>query len=127
MDVYSQNPTGQAIMEKWVEGSVGPGWYPLIGKLIDELLCAGWDGQITQIKEKFGSLRAYIGYGSDEIYHIIDKYHALSVHTCEDCGKPGRNKTSPGGYWLHTLCASCRRKETIKRKRWMNERANRCC
>ena len=34
--------------------SIGRGWLPLVQDLIEELIQAGWNKQITQVKEKFG-------------------------------------------------------------------------
>jgi hypothetical protein len=80
---------------------VGPGWYDMLKNLIDELIAAGWDKQICQVKEKFGTLRFYVNSASDECYKIISKYEKLSSTVCENCGEPG--KLRQGG-WLATLC-----------------------
>jgi len=81
--------------------SCGDGWLQLIHDLIEELIAAGWDKHSTQIKEKFGGLRFYIGGGSEEVWDIISKYEKLSYETCEDCGEPGEIRK--GGWW-RTLC-----------------------
>lgn len=52
---------------------VPPSWYPLIKELIDDLIALGWDKQITQIKEKYGTLRFYINSGTDAIHNRIEK------------------------------------------------------
>ena len=82
--------------------SCGDGWLQLIHDLIEELLAAGWDKHILQIKEKFGGLRFYIGSGSEEIHDIISKYEHLSYETCEVCGETGRIRNDLG--WIPTLC-----------------------
>lgn len=86
---------------------VGEGWKPLVEELIKRLkLETSWDGEILQIKEKFGELRFYIRAGSPEIWKIIDEYEEKSRHTCEVCGQPGELR----GYlpWISqstkTLC-----------------------
>ena len=81
--------------------SVNDGWLNLIRNLIDELIKAGWDKEIVQVKEKFGGLRFYIGGGNDTIFKIITKYETLSYSVCEDCGQPGQVRT---GGWIRTLC-----------------------
>jgi hypothetical protein len=81
--------------------SVGPGWYGLLKKLIEESIAAGWDRQICQVKEKFGGLRFYINGASTEVHDIISKYENLSYEICEECGEPG---TVRGGGWIQTLC-----------------------
>lgn len=55
----------------------------------------------TQVKEKYGELRFYTNYSSDEIDEAIDKAELKSSVTCEVCGEPG--KTRNGG-WIVTLC-----------------------
>lgn len=80
---------------------IGPGWYKLVKDLIEELIAAGWDKQVCQVKEKFGSLRFYINSASDECFKIISKYEELSTKTCEECGEPGQLRQ---GGWLATLC-----------------------
>jgi hypothetical protein len=82
--------------------SCGDGWLQLIHDLIEELLAAGWDKQIKQIKEKFGGLRFYINTGNEEIWNIISKYERLSYETCEECGEPGELRRDLG--WWRTLC-----------------------
>jgi len=82
--------------------SVGDGWLQLIHDLIEELIAAGWDTQVCQVKEKFGGLRFYINTGSDEIFDIISKYEEKSYKTCEVCGEKGELHTNMG--WHRTLC-----------------------
>ncbi len=86
---------------------VGPGW----GSLIEELykLCDENDIMITQVKEKFGGLRFYIGGAPFEIHDKIEEVEKRSLKICEQCGEPG--KVGPivkGGYWVATLCDKCR-------------------
>jgi hypothetical protein len=78
------------------------GWYPLIQKLIEDLIELGWDKQITQVKEKFGGLRFYINGGSKEIYDRISEAEKESYDICEDCGAPGELRKDLG--WYFTLC-----------------------
>jgi hypothetical protein len=84
--------------------SVGDGWLQLLHDLIEELLVAGWDKQICQVKEKFGGLRFYINAGTDEIHDIISKYEELSYKTCEECGETGELRKDLG--WWKTQCDS---------------------
>ena len=80
---------------------IAEGWYPLVNKLIEDLNKMGWDGDIHQIKEKFGGLRFYIGNGTEEILDRIWKAEEESYKICEMCGEPG--KLRHGG-WKKTLC-----------------------
>ena len=85
------------------------GWLQMIADLIAELLVAGWNKQICQIKEKLGGLRFYINSGSDEVHEIISKYEELSYSTCEVCGEAGEIRKDCGWHgsrWYKTMCDS---------------------
>ena len=56
---------------------------------------------VTQVKEKFGTLRFYYSGGDEYIDGLVSMAESMSACTCEECGKPGR--TNSGG-WLRTLC-----------------------
>lgn len=61
--------------------------------------------RITQIKEKYGSLRWYSnGSPNGCEYPIINKYEDLSRRTCIVCGKPA-TKISKG--WISPYCDNC--------------------
>lgn len=85
---------------KW-RTAVGPGWRPLMDKLVADLEALGWDGTILQVKEKFGGLRFYIGAANDKIFDRISQAEVDSYKICEECGQPGVLR---GGGWLRTLC-----------------------
>lgn len=91
---------------------------------------AGWHVQLSQVKEKFGTLRVYYDivtdYEEKDVKHLDQKdieasYNRFiggvnmainiaerrSEKTCEQCGKPG--KLTPGG-WIKCLCENCIRK-----------------
>lgn len=57
--------------------------------------------RFVQIKEKFGTLRLYIDYGSEGDNMVTDYAEAMSSVTCELCGNSG--KTYRIG-WNQTLC-----------------------
>lgn len=85
---------------------VGKGWHPLVKPLIDAV--ASVEGEIFQIKEKFGSLRFYYSVPRKffaEIDALVCKAEAESTKVCEECGKPGK---LGGKYWLKTYCPDCR-------------------
>jgi hypothetical protein len=90
------------------------GWYQLIKDLIVDLIELGWDKQICQVKEKFGSLRFYIYEGSDEMHARISKAENQSYEICEVTGKPGQLRTDLG--WIETLCEEEYIKRLEKRK-----------
>lgn len=54
-----------------------------------------------QVKEKYGSLRFYLSYYSEELDEIIQKAEESSACTCETCGKPGKIF---GSFWLYAAC-----------------------
>lgn len=87
---------------KWtISADCGDGWVPLLDSLIVDLKALGWDGELHQVKEKFGGLRFYIGAGSKEVHDRITKAKNDSFDTCEVCGKPGALRE---GGWIKTLC-----------------------
>ena len=60
--------------------------------------------RITQVKEKYGTLRFYINAGSSEIYQLIHKAEEKSATTCICCGKPAKY-ISLG--WISPYCKDC--------------------
>lgn len=84
---------------------VGPGWYGIVSRLVDDLLALGWDGSVLQVKEKFGGLRFYIGGGSDTVHDRILAAEEESYKTCEECGGPGILREER--FWRLTLCEGC--------------------
>ena len=88
-----------------------PGWRKAFGiqmckdirrQLIKERKLFKW--RIVQLKEKFGGIRLYSNFASDELYDIIDKYEQISYKTCGVCGKPA-TKISKG--WIYPYCDDC--------------------
>jgi len=98
------------------------GWYKILDKLfyivtnrldyknrLNEPLDFGW----TQLKEKFGSLRAYCHGSDDYIKGAIEMAESVSCMTCEVTGEKGKlrkKKIDEAGEivpaWLKTLCDS---------------------
>lgn len=61
--------------------------------------------RITQIKEKYGTLRWYdLGCTERMLHEIIPKYESLSARTCIQCGEPA-TKISTG--WISPYCNGC--------------------
>ena len=63
--------------------------------------------RITQIKEKYGTLRWYCNYPNGtytEINQIIDKYYEKSKRICVVCGEPA---TKEALSWLSPYCDGC--------------------
>jgi len=56
---------------------------------------------VTQVKEKFGSLRFYYEGGDDAISGMVRMAESMSAVMCEECGAPAETR-GPG--WIRTLC-----------------------
>lgn len=81
-----------------------PGWDKIVEDLCEKIqqLNLPNDFKIVQIKEKFGGLRVYTNYTTDELQSLIRKAEELSFKTCEHCGEPGKLRNR--GSWLYTAC-----------------------
>jgi len=99
--------------------ATGDGWRELIERAIERIDAAGNDRiRITQIKEKFGTLRVYfdiLGGASEEEENAIKEAVALaearSSCTCEHCGAEGR--LYEAGSWLQTACPDHARGQAV--------------
>jgi len=80
---------------------VGPGWGGLIDRIYDKLTP---DVYVSQVKEKFGGLRFYVGSAPDDVQDFIAEMEEISYTTCEECGAPGKPR---GRGWIKTLCDAC--------------------
>jgi len=81
---------------------VGDGWSGLVEKCFN--LCHETDIEITQIKEKYGGLRFYVGISDETTLDAINDVEQESYKVCEVCGKPGELRD---GGWYKTLCDEC--------------------
>lgn len=82
------------------------GWRNLIKAPLLRIL--ELDGEILQVKEKFGTLRLYYRLPDTvpeevkkEVREMVNRAEHESSVTCEVCGKPG--ELNMGG-WVQTLC-----------------------
>lgn len=123
-------------VEEW-ENDIGPGWRPLVRELDTKLREIDPDYKILQVKEKFGGLRYYFSssikiktpdfppsteeqlgtseqHRVEEMDALIRAAEAKSFRTCENCGSSDTKTTASGGYWIKTLCDSCRSVTTVK-------------
>lgn len=82
---------------------VGNGWAELIRECYQ--LCVETGTDISQVKEKFGGLRFYVGGSTIEALDKIEAICERSYSTCENCGKPG--KLNDDRRWYKTLCSEC--------------------
>lgn len=104
----------------------GPGWHELLYDLSSKLESlikkqieefpneSNYHAHASQVKEKYGALRYYMDYATDEMYKLIDEAEAKTYKICENCGSEGKNE-SDGGWW-RTECALCKEKRQSKRK-----------
>ena len=56
---------------------------------------------VSQVKEKFGSLRFYYSGGDEAIDGMVRIAEGMSGCTCEECGAVGKGRS---GGWIRTLC-----------------------
>ncbi len=89
----------------------GPGWYPLIIEMFEELIEAGWNKQFSQIKEKWGMLTVYLDSYNDDLDSILQKYELLSTKVCEICGNKGKRRQIKG--WCISLCGRCAKERSL--------------
>ena len=72
------------------------------------------DYEITEIKEKYGSLRVYMSNYDDTMNNIIEAYSCISSRACTQCGQM-LNICITMDYIL-PICESCLRFENIENK-----------
>jgi hypothetical protein len=56
---------------------------------------------VSQVKEKFGTLRFYYHGGDKVVDGMVRMAESMSAVTCEECGNSGERR---GGGWIITLC-----------------------
>lgn len=110
-DLYNKYPK---LLPKVVELSVGKGWYPLLDDLCAEVVAAAPSAVLEQCKEKFGGLRFYVSWSTEErhVQDIIHRYEDKSMSVCETCGKPGVLRK---GGWVQTACNACAKSDPFGR------------
>ena len=85
---------------------VGLGWMPIIEKALDEMVAAGWNKELDQIKQKFCGLRIYVRESTPEVIAIIAKAERECELACENCGAP-HGLPNPGCRGGVAFCPSC--------------------
>ena len=88
--------------------SVNPGWWAILDTYIPQILAIDPKAQI-EVKEKFGTLRIWVGSENVEdcsvFDPIIEAAEEASKMVCEICGSPGQLR--PKQHWIQTLCDRC--------------------
>lgn len=86
-------------------------WIPLIDELCNTIqnYCDTHpeEKQIVceQMKEKFGGLRFYVNFATDEIYKHIKNCEKQSYELCQECGCTNDLGMTKG--WMTILCKLC--------------------
>jgi len=124
VNLYAKYPTlfrhaGNSALPIYFGIETGDGWYKIVCDMCRKLAKLSPHIYISQIKEKFGTLRVYIGsdYPITVRSELINKQHMradaiidaaerASSRTCETCGAPAK-LIETDGKWLLTLCADC--------------------
>ena len=88
--------------------SIQPGWIQLVDQTLGEMIAAGWDRELHQLKQKFCALVIYIGAANRDVIEAIRRGIALSVQSCEYCGEPHELTIPRSG---SALCLQCYNKE----------------
>ncbi len=59
---------------------------------------------VSQIKEKFGTLRFYYTGGDEFVDGLEHMADSMSAVICENCGCPGKKRVSKRQRWIRVLC-----------------------
>lgn len=88
----------------------GHAWEPVVLRLLWLYERAGIEYEVHQVKQKFGGLRLYVGFGEDVPDHyryMVDGVELACNGVCEDCGSTSNvYKQAPKG-WVFTRCKEC--------------------
>jgi hypothetical protein len=109
----------------------GDGWFNILDQLCGNIQHhIDWKNReeetvtqvvVTQVKEKFGTLRFYYNGGDAFIDGLVVMAESMSGVTCEECGSTAKtsNVDPEKGItgWVHTTCLPCQ----AKRKRQQAE------
>lgn len=104
---YMETKYPKMLSEGYGGFAIGKGWYQIVDSLCNQIQnYLNWQKEVpqvivTQIKEKFGGLRFYYNGGDEKIDGMVRMAEEWAEHTCEECGKPGHERS---GGWIKTLC-----------------------
>lgn len=120
--LYPKNPQEFTVDEFLNRGPVGTGWNDLLREMFEKMFEMGWDGELLQVKEKFGGLRVHLGRNpdgqpiTDLLWDLTRAYEQRSLTICERCGGFPADIKDLGG-WLKTHCDQCFHQELESRKK----------
>lgn len=112
-DLYSWSPYAHQAQDYFLGFECGDGWFDILhdlsGKLTQEVKRYyekySDDEPVkfrsAQVKEKYGTLRFYMNYSTDEMNQLILEAERKSSRTCEICGKPGLIDSNG---WIQVRC-----------------------
>ena len=97
----------------------GDGWFNIINQLCQNIQHhIDWKNKekevvaqvvVSQVKEKYGTLRFYYSGGDDTIDGMVSMAESMSGVTCETCGDVG---TSTNEGWIKVLCETHHKERT---------------
>ncbi len=76
--------------------------------------------RVSQVKEKYGTLRWYAGSYSEQMEDILTKYEDISQYTCVVCGKINVPIFDDG--WISPFCRECYKSH--RERIWGNDLAD---
>lgn len=94
---------------RWFPIQCDDGWFDLLFELCTKLNAyiktlpesVAKEVVITQIKEKYGTLRFYLSHYDPVVDKMIEDAENRSAQICEVCGKKGHLR---GKTWVYTAC-----------------------
>lgn len=99
---------GRFRIKSSISFDINDGWLQILHDCFEEMFLTGWNGELLQVKEKFGGLRIYLSGYYPEIEEIIIKYSKLSYTVCERCSTTENVESRSSFGWSLTLCPTCR-------------------
>jgi hypothetical protein len=92
-------------LPRWQTIGILQGWWPILVRLDQRLREVDPTYQLTQVKQKFGSLDVHMKglVTSDAVRDALNNAEAESRVTCEVCGRPGSSHKSFRG-WIGVYC-----------------------
>lgn len=92
----------------------GKGWFELLKPIFNYIEEYNKDEsntekiEVLQVKEKFGGLRFYTNFETDELSKLIEEAEFKADNTCELCGSTEKVGKKLG--WITTCCEECAKK-----------------
>lgn len=91
----------------WTLNGTRPGWYPIINRLVSDLITMGWNRELWEVKDRFGWLQfRTTSWTNGALRARIDEAEQESSRICSRCGAPGQ-PWDDGTANCRTLCTGC--------------------